>query len=188
MSQFFSSLDRNRHKSSVQTKSELSTSNNGYIGKELTNPEQINVLSAMQVGTKLLKLCARRTRSHWRKFQLDSSNTKIRWVSDKKDVNDTTIYIANIIEIICDSIDIVKKFKDTLPEELTHNYESLQQQQFTIRYLEHNKNLTPNQLHLYNNQSLSNIIGPNNNHTAKHSNSSFIRTLPLRNKQMALVQ
>eukprot|EP01084_Bolivina_argentea_P035447 65751_1 len=190
MAHMFTSADRKG--STVQHKKELSNAEHDYIGKELANSEQIDVLSAMQDGTKLLKLCSRRTRSHWRKFQLDATNTSIRWVSDKKDVTDTTIHITNIIEIICHSINIVKKFKDTLPEEINNNLEALQQQQFTIRYLEHNKNytnylpsLSPNtSSYAITNQSNSNIVQqPGGHHIHHQPSSSFIRTLSFKQPQ-----
>merc|ERR1712113_1049157 len=198
MSQFWSTLELRSRSKSVANKNELTT--NGYTGHDLATSEQIDVLSSMYDGTRLLKLCSRRTRSHWRKFQLDSNNRSIRWVSDKKDVNDTTICIKNTVEIICHSIDIVKKFKDTLPEELSKHNDELQQQQFTIRYVEYNNNkhflpsLSPN--HSLTNtmhQSLSIIQPPLNNlslqHQSKNSNS-FIRSLhhQSKNSKVSLIQ
>ena len=179
---FWSGFDRSRGKSAVHHKSELTTS--GYIGRDLAKSEQIDVLSSMQNGAKLLKLCSRRTRSHWRKFQLDSSNLSIKWVSDKKAVDDTTIQITNIVDIVCFDKNVVEKFKDTLPEEYNNSSLELQQQQFTIRYMVSNKHnylpqLSPNHsLTVNNNSTQMPIINglSLNGHQSKNSNS-FIRSL-----------
>lgn len=186
----FNFFDRSRAKSAVHHKSELT--GNGYIGRDLAKSEQIDVLLSMQSGAKLLKLCSRRTRSHWRKFQLDSSNCSINWVSDKKNVDDTTIQITNIIEIICFNKNVVEKFKDTLPETYNHNNhniasDELQYQQFTIKYIESNKHIGHYIPQLSPNHSLTGINSSNNNNniiTPNHqykNSSSFIRSLKLSN-------
>jgi len=176
--------DRNRGKSTVRTRSELT--NNGYIGADLVASEEIDILAAMQAGTKMLKLLARRKGSHWRKFQLDATNRSVYWESHKKDALDTTIQIANIVDIICYDKNVLTMFRDTLPEDLYNDSSDdmlrLQQQQFTIRYKEANKSkylpqLSPNHsLTFHNTQNSHPIVNGHVLHQAKNSNS-FIRSL-----------
>lgn len=144
VTRFFSKDRRtDRNSSVVQTVKELTDTE--YLSRD-SNSDDIDVLAKMHEGTELLKLCSRRTRSHWRTFLLDEDNEFISWHSHKKDAVDTTIHISNIVEIVCHNASVVSKFMDTLPDELMET-KDLQRQQFTIRYeLDNNKqpSISPN--------------------------------------------
>ena len=141
------SMNRGRKTSHVRRKSELEEKREN-LGNDLASNKIIDLLKIMKNGTKLLKLCNHVGKSHWRSFNLNKQNNAITWKSDNKDINKTTIYIKDIIQILYNNKNTnnnINKWERTLPNGLNKN--ELLSKQFTIKYIENrvlniNNNIT----------------------------------------------